>query len=340
RMASRNGIEALVATLQSDHVSIRLAAAVAMSALHRRHPALELPHDTISEHYGREIEFYRRMRRASASRLPRSPAGELLKRALKQRSKASLECLFRLFALRYPEDTIQGAFSGIASMNRRQRQIAIELLHTVLEPGTGAALAQAVTPPERGSISREETKALLTTVATHRDRFIGGLARAVLVESRMAPAKALGDAMTQSLVNQVLELQALSLFSHSSAEDLAEVASLVRARSVPKGKTLFNEGDPPDACYLLRSGAIALTRSGSDIGRLGPGDACGMIGVLDQLPREATAVTVSECSVFVIRADELIQLLADRPLLMHSVFRALTYSIRSQVDRIALEKRA
>ncbi len=280
------------------------------------------------------------MRRASAAQLPRSPAGELLRRALKQRSKASLEGLFRLFALRYPEDAIQGAFGGIASKEARKRQIALELLHTVLEPHLGAALATAVTPVKRKSVTWQETKTLLTQVATHRDRFVGGLARAVLVELGMAPEKALGDAMTQSLVNQVLELQALSLFSHSSAEDLAEVAALVRARTLPKRHVLFREGDRADACYLLRSGAIAVSRNDEEIDRLGPGDACGMLAILDQLPREATAVTASECSVFMIQADELVQLLADRPLLMHSVFRALTHAIRSQVDRVALEKRA
>lgn len=340
RIPSRNGIEALVNALDSDQVSVRLSAAVALTSLHRKHPTLALPVDAMSAHYPREVEFYRRMRRASAAHLPRSPAGQLLRRALKQRSKASLECLFRLFALRYPEDAIQGAFGGIASKDTRQRQIALELLHTLLEPSVGAALAAAVTPVSRKSITQEETKTLLTAVATDRDRFVGGLARAVLVELRLAPEKALGDAMTQSLVNQVLELQALSLFSHSSAEDLAEVASLVRARTLPKGKVLFREGDAADACYLLRSGAIAVNRDGKEIDRLGPGDACGMIAILDQLPREATAVTASECSVFVIQADELVQLLADRPLLMHSVFRALTHAIRSHVDRIALEKRA
>ncbi|MEM6729995.1 MAG: cyclic nucleotide-binding domain-containing protein [Myxococcota bacterium] len=339
RMGSRSGIDALVDVLIAQHVETRLAAAVALTSVYRKHPQLPLPQERIAEHYSTEIAFFHSMRKASASKLPRSPAGELLQRALKQRSKASLECLFRLFALRYPEDAIQGAFAGIASSDSRQRQIALELLHTVLEPGVGAALAAAVTPPRRNSINREETKRLLTSVATDKDRFVGGLARAVLVELRLAPSKALGDAMTQSLVNQVLELQALSLFSHSSAEDLAEVASLVRAKNLDKGITIFREGDAPDACYLLRSGAIAITRGGKDIDRLGPGDACGIVAILDQLPRESSAITVSECSVFEIRADDLAQLLADRPLLMHSIFRALTQAIRAQVDRVALEKR-
>jgi hypothetical protein len=46
-----------------------------------------------------------------------------------------------------------------------------------------------------------------------------------------------------------------------------------------------------------------------------------------------------DSKLLVIRADDLLQLLADRPLLMHSVFRALTAALRSQLDRGALGKR-
>ncbi|MEO0459345.1 MAG: cyclic nucleotide-binding domain-containing protein [Myxococcota bacterium] len=339
RIASRNGIEALVDALSARHVETRLAAAVALTSLHRRFPGEALPHSRITERHLAEIEFYRTMRRASSAKLTRSPASILLRQALKQRSKASLECLFRLLALQYPEDAIQGAFSGIASTDSRQRQIALELLHTLLDPGIGAALAAAVAPPRHSAPDRHETKRLLTAIAQDKDRFVGGLARAVLVELRLAPTKALGDAMTQSLVNQVLELQALTLFSQSSAEDLAELASLVRAQTYPKNTVLYRQGDTPDACYLVRSGAVAISLDDADIDRLGPGDACGIIAILDQLPREATATTASECSMFVIRAEDLLQLVADRPLLMHTIFRALTYAIREQTARVALEKR-
>lgn len=336
RIGTRNGLEALLDALSARHVETRLATAAALTTLQRQFNTLEISFDRLSRHFEAEATYFDRMRRASAAALPRSPAGLLLTRALKQRSKASLECLFRLFALHYPDDVIHSAFAGLASREPRQRQIALELLHTVIDPKVGAMLGRAVA---NHTVEPDERKRLLHEVARNEDRFVGGLARAVLVELGLAPVKALGDAMTQSLVNQILELQALSLFRDSSAEDLAEVASLVRAKTFPKGEELYREGDRGDACYLLRAGAVSIHRDGDEIDRLGPGDACGFIAILDQLPREATAITASECSVFVIQADELIQLLADRPLLMHSMFRALTHSIRNPTDRVALEKR-
>ena len=145
--------------------------------------------------------------------------------------------------------------------------------------------------------------------------------------------------MTQTLVNQILELQSLSLFSQSTAEDLSEVAALVSARRAEKGTVLFREGEPGDAMYLIRSGEVTLSRSGKIIDHVGASEACGIVSVLDQLPREMTATVTMDASLLVIRGDDLMQLLADRPLLMHSVFRALTSALRSQLDRVSLGKR-
>jgi CRP-like cAMP-binding protein len=145
--------------------------------------------------------------------------------------------------------------------------------------------------------------------------------------------------MAFSVVDQILELQSLSIFSHSSADDLAEVATLVSSRRVPKGTTLFRQGELGDAMYVVRSGEIALSRDGRILEHVGAGEACGIVACLDQLPREMTATAARDSAVLAIGADGLLQLLADRPLLMHSVFRALTYAIRQQIDRVALGKK-
>ena len=146
--------------------------------------------------------------------------------------------------------------------------------------------------------------------------------------------------MAQTVVNQILELQSLTLFSQSSAEDLAEVASMVSARRVAKNTVLFREEEAADAMYLLRGGEITLSHKGKIIDHIGPGEACGIVAILDQLPREYTATASMDSKLLVIRGDDLLQLLADRPLLMHSVFRALTAALRMQLERGALGKKA
>lgn len=146
--------------------------------------------------------------------------------------------------------------------------------------------------------------------------------------------------MRRSLVDQILELQSVAIFSQASAEDLQEVAALTIERTVPNDTVIFQEGDSGDAAYLLREGSVVLSHKGHHVGKLGPGDVFGIVSVLDRLPRELSATTTAPSTLLVLKAGDLHQLLADRPLLMHSVFRALTSSIREQLDRIALGQRS
>ncbi|HSI03388.1 MAG TPA: cyclic nucleotide-binding domain-containing protein, partial [Myxococcota bacterium] len=111
-------------------------------------------------------------------------------------------------------------------------------------------------------------------------------------------------------------------------------------RNVAAKTVLYSQGEQPDLVYLVRSGAVELVRDGRVLDRLGPGDACGLLAVLDQLPRETTATTVSDCALLVVSGDAFVQLLADRPTLMHGIFRALTGSIRNQLERTQLERKA
>lgn len=337
RIGSPLGVSALVDALSSPLVDVRLSAAVALSTLHRNQPNVELPHDRIARRYSLEIEYFATMRRVTSAYLPPVPTAELLRRTARHRTRASLETLFRIMALRYPRESIEGAFRGFASAQPRQRQLALELLDNILAPTTRLAFANAFDDSTKKA-TRDETPELMRTVEQLRDRFLAVLARDVLIAMGESSSSGQGDMMTQSLVNQILELQALTLFSQCSAEDLAEVASLCRAKTVTSGAVLFRQGERGDTMYLIRSGAIDLARDNKVLDRLGPGDACGIIAVLDQLPRETTAVAVGECSLLAVDGDDLLQLLADRPLLMQAIFRALTGSIRNQLDRVSLEK--
>lgn len=344
RLGTTKAVPALVTALAAPHAETRLSASVALTSLHRRFPDVPLPQEQLATRYEPEICFYGRMRDASLSQLPTSPAAVLLRRLLKHRAQASLETLFRLFALRYPEDSITGAFLAISSNDRSRRQLALELLDTLLEQPIRQALGHAV----GASSGPKRSRAALTLVrelAEDCDAFLAALSRAALVDlqpkneddERHYPPE---DTMAEALISQVLELQSLVLFNDASAEDLAEMARLLTYRRVPRGTYLFREGDMGDAVYFIKEGTIQLSRGGRPADRLGPGEACGLVAVLDRLPREVTAEAATECGVLVIRGEELIQLLADRPLLMHSVFRALTNSLRAQEARIDLGKKA
>jgi CRP/FNR family transcriptional regulator, cyclic AMP receptor protein len=59
------------------------------------------------------------------------------------------------------------------------------------------------------------------------------------------------------------------------------------------GMSIFRQGEPSDKFYIIRSGQVVLTREAnggtSEIGKAGPGEVVGEMGVLQNLPRSATA---------------------------------------------------
>ena len=54
------------------------------------------------------------------------------------------------------------------------------------------------------------------------------------------------------------------IFADLEARELAAVAQVAVPRRWDRGQVIFREGDTGDTCYLLRSGAVVLTREHHD----------------------------------------------------------------------------
>jgi CRP/FNR family cyclic AMP-dependent transcriptional regulator len=90
-------------------------------------------------------------------------------------------------------------------------------------------------------------------------------------------------------------LSRTDFFSDAAPDMLARVAETGDERHLVRGDVLFNEGDPPDALYLVLRGRIAiaiaspLDRRESVVALMEPGDLFGELGLLDDGPRSAMA---------------------------------------------------
>ncbi|ODS64562.1 MAG: hypothetical protein ABS41_02405 [Arenimonas sp. SCN 70-307] len=77
---------------------------------------------------------------------------------------------------------------------------------------------------------------------------------------------------------------------------------------------LFREGDPPDTAYLVEQGTLEVrTHHGGQrrvLSLLGPGDLLGEMAVIDDSPRTATAVALSDCVLFPIDRSQIAERLA------------------------------
>ena len=72
---------------------------------------------------------------------------------------------------------------------------------------------------------------------------------------------------------------------------------------------MFHEGDSSDACYIVRSGELRVTREHSDgraiaLATLGPGDIFGELAMLDGGTRSASVETLTDAELLALpRSD-------------------------------------
>jgi CRP/FNR family cyclic AMP-dependent transcriptional regulator len=135
-------------------------------------------------------------------------------------------------------------------------------------------------------------------------------------------------------------LSRVPLFSTLSQADLARIASVAVPRSFPAGARVFHEGDHSDACYVVRSGDLRVTREHSDgraiaLATLGAGDFFGELAMLDGKARSASVETLSDAELLALPAADFRRLLAERPEISVKLIAALTRRLRETNERVA-----
>ena len=135
-------------------------------------------------------------------------------------------------------------------------------------------------------------------------------------------------------------LRRVPLFSVLSAEELRGVADVAIPRSFPKGVRVFHKGDRSDACYIVRTGDLRVTREHPDgraiaLATLGPGDIFGELAMLDGEARSASVESLSDCELLALPAADVRRLLAEAPETTVKLVVALTRRLREANERIA-----
>ncbi|HSF96337.1 MAG TPA: cyclic nucleotide-binding domain-containing protein [Thermohalobaculum sp.] len=110
-----------------------------------------------------------------------------------------------------------------------------------------------------------------------------------------------------------------------------------------KGQTLFSEGEPGDLCYKILSGKIDILLNDPDrpgleharkIAVCGEGEIIGEMGVIENVPRSATAVAAEQTVCKSFDASEIIGLLTDEPHEALAYVRVLIRRVRAANSRV------
>lgn len=123
-------------------------------------------------------------------------------------------------------------------------------------------------------------------------------------------------------------LRRIPLFKDLSAEDLHKVAGLLKPLSLPRGATLFHQGDAADAFYVITSGQVQLVSErqgrGTVTGYLGRGDTLGEIALLTGEPRSMTARLETTTEFLVLAKKDFAAVLRKNPEILLQLSRSLS----------------
>ena len=122
-------------------------------------------------------------------------------------------------------------------------------------------------------------------------------------------------------------LKRTPLFSGLSIEDLSKLAARLQLLSLPKGATIFKQGDASDALYLIISGHARRYRAvdGQEtlVAYLGRGDVIGETGMLTGGPRSATVRVDATSELLKLPRKDFEDCLREHPTILLHLSRTL-----------------
>ena len=109
-------------------------------------------------------------------------------------------------------------------------------------------------------------------------------------------------------------------------------------RNYPMDSAIFFEYEPSDGMYIIRKGAIKITRIADNkevvLAVLKPGDILGEMGLIDSKPRSATAIAYTDCEIMAIARTAYLPILKNGADITDKICVTLSERICDMHDRI------
>ncbi len=103
------------------------------------------------------------------------------------------------------------------------------------------------------------------------------------------------------MIEKLKNIQSFRVFSENSLQDLANLIVLEKYTS---GATIFNEGDPGQAIYIIVKGKIAIKKQNKLLGLFTEGDMFGEMALFESKKRSATAIARTDSILYKLNNSE------------------------------------
>lgn len=133
-----------------------------------------------------------------------------------------------------------------------------------------------------------------------------------------------------------------SFFADTPPEVLNTITAQAQIRSLQRGDVLFNEGDVPDALYVVLSGRVAIAIGNkpldsreSMLALMETGDLFGELGMIDSGLRSAMARAIEPSSVLCIPYAPVLEQIRSTPNMLWGVTKLLATRLRVMDEVLA-----
>jgi CRP/FNR family cyclic AMP-dependent transcriptional regulator len=135
-------------------------------------------------------------------------------------------------------------------------------------------------------------------------------------------------------------LRSIPLFASLDEVNLAALAAMLRERRFAKGAIVLAQGDPGDALYLIGEGQLKVAVFGEDgreviLSVLAVGGFFGEMSLLDDEPRSAHVIAMTDSVLFQLRRDDFRARLRASPDLGVALLKELSRRLRRADETIA-----
>jgi DNA-binding phage protein len=293
---------------------------------------------------------------------------QLLEVALHEHADVRVEQVFRLLALCHDPRDLYAAYLGVRSPLKSIRASSVEFLDNVLPKELAATLLPvlesagaarfAEVAKRVAGLKAEDRVDLVRRLLRGSDPWLRDVAARTVGVDRLEALRPDLDAciaddgsaenpeliravqrldsaeeevptMGTTTIEKALELQKADVLQRASIEDLVHVAQITTEEQFPAETLLYQEGDAPDALFVIISGKVRLHRGDTEIGILGAGETFGGWALVDESPRVASATTLEQTTLLKVSREDFLDVLSDRVDIVQAVFKAMVERLRN-----------
>ena len=122
---------------------------------------------------------------------------------------------------------------------------------------------------------------------------------------------------TDSEQNDNEFLQDIPLFDGLKSSEIVRLERNLHLREYKEGETIFSEGEPGAALYIIKKGFVNIYKINGEekflLVRLLPGNFFGELALFDESPRSATAIAAKDATLYALSQADLAQFSEKNP---------------------------